>query len=105
MRLPQEEGWMEWQRCAPLLDLPIEITRDNWPENRKVVRRKDLSDEFNRVGLFWRPTGIYREAQRKMSPEVHQQLTAVANPGFYRDILGFSGEAQHRFTQQFEETT
>ena len=101
MRLPQEEGWLEWQRCAPCLDLPIEITRDNWPENRKVVRRKDLSDEFNCVGLYWRPTGIYREAQRKMPPAVGAQLNALANPNWFSSLLGNAGLAQ----QQSQETT
>ena len=101
MELKHDDGWRMWELCPPdLVDFPVQLARDRW-DKPTIVCRKDLPPDFNIANLYWRPTGIYREAKSRMPPEVGYQLNAIAGPYGLKGLLAALGQSQ----QQFQETT
>lgn len=57
----REAGWYSWIDGPPQIGSAfIELWRESW-ETPSLIRRDGMSPFANVYGLFWRPTGIYRE--------------------------------------------
>ena len=87
MDLSRENGWMGWMVRRPALDdKPVLLMREGW-EAPSVMARKDVAPETNAVGLYWKRTGIYSEAEAKMDPSMLAQLEPTYGMGL-SGILG-----------------
>lgn len=81
------DDWLDWSIVSPALrDKPV-ICRRNDADWERVVTADEMRPETNVAGLFWKRTGIYKEAQARMPIEGYQQLNSMhGNSGFLAGI-------------------
>ena len=65
-----EQGWNRAEWGSPRLkDAPIVLMRDEW-SSPIVGTWAEMNPASNIAGLFWKKTGIYREIEAILPPEV-----------------------------------
>ena len=64
----KDEGWKAWPDGSVIMEeppygVPLLIRRDEWPGSSFVCKREDISPYTNRVGLYWKLSGIAQEVK------------------------------------------
>ena len=62
IREEDDPSWRQWRYEPPQLQLPILVA--HWPEDNPVTVLLDgpnIHPMANILGLFWMPSGLYRE--------------------------------------------